>query len=540
MYRLATAQGDSLLLAEAYYLYGKRYASVGQHLTAKRWFLRSLRIQEKRGDVFEHGRLYMRLADIEADQWNQAAALHYNRHALAIFRRIPDYKGLTTVACRLAHMHLGDHPASDRTDHVRINIDSAQYYLLLADRWSSFWTDSLQLADRFELRGKILLKRGQPEAIQYLKRSTAIHQQLSTVNVQIRSKIHLVLAHLTLGRPDAAYPIADSLWQVYNRSPNHEYDVRIMIEAMMMAYYEAVGDWQRAYVHQRNMRLLEKSGMITDRNGAITRLSVEYETAKKDAQLQANKRELALQKANLRNEQRFTRAMVALLILAVGGIIIFFRLYRQKNRLSRRNAELVKEQNHRVKNNLQVVSSLLNLYAHRLTDPISKMAVEESQLRVETMALLQRQLYDRDRLTTIDLAAFLPELVEGVLHTYGFGTLQPDYQVDECEMMVDQALPIGLIVNEIVTNACKYAFPGQPQPAFSLTLHRQGQRVELTVVDNGPGLPAHLLNSNGHVAGLSDSFGLQLIDMQVEQIEGSYRWLTHQGTQFSMNFTIHT
>ncbi|TAE31315.1 MAG: sensor histidine kinase [Cytophagales bacterium] len=537
VYRVALAQHDSLLLAEAYYLYGKRYASAGQHLTAKRWLLRSLRIQETFGDTYELGRLYMRFADLEADGWHQAAALRYNRQALAVFKKINSVRGLATACSRLAHLHLGDHPAGNYTENVVIHPDSAAYYINIGRRWSSTLNDPLFEADWNELTGARLLIRQQPEAIQHLQKALAIHRQHSAEPVQIRSEIRVGMGYLSLGKPQQARVILDGLRRQYDWSRGQEYDIRILMETLSMAYYEAVDDWKRAFLHGQNLRQLERNGLIADRDGAITRLSVEYETEKKDVQLQAKNRELALQKENLRTEQRFTRAMIALLIGAVAGIVVFARLYRQKNRLSQRNAELVREQNHRVKNNLQVVSSLLNLYAHRLTDPVSRMAVEESQLRVETMALLQRQLYDQDRLTTINLAAFIPELIEGVLQTYGLDDLQPTYYLDECELSVDDALPVGLIINELTTNACKYAFARNANPLLWVTVGRQGTRVDVVVADNGPGLPERLLHQGKELANGSDSFGLQLIKMQVEQLEGSYEWTVENGTRFHMNFT---
>ncbi len=179
-----------------------------------------------------------------------------------------------------------------------------------------------------------------------------------------------------------------------------------------------------------------------------------------------------------------------------------------------------------------MVSSLLNMYAHRLSDPLSKMAVEESQLRVETMALLQRRLYDGQRLAMLDLAEFIPDVVEGVLQMYGYGSLQPTFLLDTCEVSADQALPIGLILNELTTNACKYAFPQAQTPTFAVSAVLDGNRLNITVIDNGPGLSTRSIRP--------DSFGLRLIQMQVEQLRGSADWISDEGTSFSMMFLIHT
>ncbi len=228
-----------------------------------------------------------------------------------------------------------------------------------------------------------------------------------------------------------------------------------------------VGNWKWAFDQLQKLHELNRNRYLADREGAVSRLSVEYETEKKEAQLKSQQKELALTAENFKNQRRFLAAMSALFLLAVGASASFYGLFRKNQRLNQQNALLVREQNHRVKNNLQLVSSLLSLQSNRLTDESAKVAVEDSKRRIEVMTTLQRKLYDGNELATVVLADFVGEVVEAVLEVFGQQQVDVQYDIETAlKTSDDVALRIGLIINELTTNACKYAFPQHPHPTF--------------------------------------------------------------------------
>lgn len=206
---------------------------------------------------------------------------------------------------------------------------------------------------------------------------------------------------------------------------------------------------------------------------------------------------------NLRTQQWLLAAAVALLLVTMGAIAVYYRLYRQKQRLSRHNAELVDEQNHRVKNNLQVVSGLLQLQINRLADPATIAAVKDTQSRIEVMAVLQRRLYDASRTTASRASEFIHEVVGTSLKSFGCGHIVPDYVIPEnIALSPDHALAVGLIVNELTTNACKYAFPDPPRPKIEHRSADGGQRVPPPAVRQRRGLRAGIERQRPQAAGL--------------------------------------
>jgi two-component sensor histidine kinase len=247
-------------------------------------------------------------------------------------------------------------------------------------------------------------------------------------------------------------------------------------------------------------------------------------------------------------------------VIAAGMSLVFFRLYRKNQRISRRNADLVKEQNHRVKNNLQVVSSLLSLQSKRLSDETAKKAIEESRLRVQSMAIIHQRLYDGDKLAEVNLNEYIQELAEGVLDAYGYSTVRAEFTIDKISLTADKAVPLGLILNELITNSCKYAFPTTENPELSISCYRTGNEISLLVADNGAGWTDTYSNrftgpNPGRTDAASDglvieqvtvkksSFGMQLIQSQVEQLYGVYRFRVghtglDKGLLFSMEFNV--
>ncbi|MPN08924.1 putative sensor histidine kinase pdtaS [bioreactor metagenome] len=213
-----------------------------------------------------------------------------------------------------------------------------------------------------------------------------------------------------------------------------------------------------------------------------------------------------------------------------------------------------KEVHHRIKNNLQVISSLLDLQAENLGDEWIREVLRESQNRIMSIALIHRELY-RDREDNVNFSTYIRELAENLLGTYRVGDSKISLCMDLEENIlfdVETAVPLGIIINEIFSNSLKYAFPdrkcgeirisllrkktGEPEgDSFS---ERKGQSFEtntnfvLTVSDNGVGIP------ESFKMGTTDTLGLQLINVLVEQLDGSIRLNRNRGTEFVIEFAV--
>ena len=193
---------------------------------------------------------------------------------------------------------------------------------------------------------------------------------------------------------------------------------------------------------------------------------------------------------------------------------------------------LLKEIHHRVKNNLQVISSLLSLQASKLASDDMANILRESQTRVKSMALVHEELYQSDDFSRIDFADYAHRLTTSLFHTYRTDTtpIMLAVDVEDVFLTVDTAIPCGLIINELVTNALKYAFRGRERGRVDIRLAREGENHRLTIADDGIGLPGNIDPET------AESLGLQLVNTLTRQLGGTLTVTRSGGTQFTVTF----
>ncbi len=193
---------------------------------------------------------------------------------------------------------------------------------------------------------------------------------------------------------------------------------------------------------------------------------------------------------------------------------------------------LLKEIHHRVKNNLQIISSLLNMQARKITDDKSRAIFLDSQNRVKSMALIHESLYQSSDLSQIDFDEYLRKLASQILRSYNLDTerIRLIFSSNNLQMSVDAAVPCGLIINELVSNSLKYAFPGQRKGEINITVETNPRGYRLSCADDGIGLPPDfdILQTN--------SLGLKIVRTLTDQLNGDLIIHTTHGTTFEITF----
>ena len=193
---------------------------------------------------------------------------------------------------------------------------------------------------------------------------------------------------------------------------------------------------------------------------------------------------------------------------------------------------LLKEIHHRVKNNLMIISSLLNLQSRYIKDKEALSIFKESQSRANSMALIHERLYRSDDLKRINFGDYIRKLSNDLFRTYvaDNGRIKLNIDVEDVMMDINTSIPLGLILNELVSNALKHAFPGDMGGEINVIFKSSGEDYQLTVSDNGVGLPADLDYKN------TDSLGMQLVNNLTGQIDGNLELDATNGTKFSIIF----
>lgn len=225
------------------------------------------------------------------------------------------------------------------------------------------------------------------------------------------------------------------------------------------------------------------------------------------------------------------------LILVTLVMILLYVLYRRKEKskkqLDDRNhkvEQLLREVHHRVKNNLQIVSSFINIQLDKVQDDDAAEALKDTSTRIMALAGLHQSLYRQEDLSRIQLKEYIEDLCNSIGATMG-GNVNISHDVENLNLDIDQAIPVGLAVNELITNALKHAFTGRQEGHIHVSLHH-GKQWELVVQDNGKGLP-HDLDPNR-----LQSIGIRLVqDLAERQLRGVFSFYNDHGAVFKIAFT---
>ncbi len=192
---------------------------------------------------------------------------------------------------------------------------------------------------------------------------------------------------------------------------------------------------------------------------------------------------------------------------------------------------MLKEIHHRVKNNLQVISSLLSLQSGYTDDVEASNLLRECQHRVRSMSMLHEKLYRSEDLSRIDMNEYALTLISFLLRSYSVdGRVKPTYNINDIHMGIDSAIPCGLIINELVSNALTHAYTTNSGGELWVNMHREDKLIQLEISDNGVGLPEDFSISG------SRTLGMTLVETLAQQLNGEVNFFNDNGATFQISF----
>jgi two-component sensor histidine kinase len=280
-----------------------------------------------------------------------------------------------------------------------------------------------------------------------------------------------------------------------------------------------------------------------DQQQKLDVLTVKYEAAKKDQDIKLLKEQERAQKTELQKGKLTRNLMIAagaLLVLLLAVVISRYQLKQRTNKqIARKNESLqhlltekewlLKEVHHRVKNNLHSVISLLEAQAAYLENDALQ-AIENSQHRIFAMSLIHQKLYQSEDIKTINMVQYIPELVQYLRDSFDTGHIHFNLVVDPIQLNASQAIPLGLIINEALTNSIKYAFPGGCRGEISVSLTDKDVKYKLKLADNGIGMP------EGKTRVKNNSLGLELMKGLAKEIGGNIIFEKANGVSVTIIF----
>lgn len=320
------------------------------------------------------------------------------------------------------------------------------------------------------------------------------------------------------------------------------------------------GNYSAAIRHLMMNKLLNDSLLNETKNWQSEELRVQFETDKKNKDIKILNSQNQLQTIRAEEATRMkniTLGGIFLLLVITGLLINQYLIKRKSNQqleISRKELDqknyfletlnidqeklldekewLIKEVNHRVKNNLQMVTSLLYSQSIYLQDEVAKIAIADSLRRMQAMSIIHMKLYQYDNTSKITMPEYVSELVKYLHDSFDSGNrIKYDLSVAPVELDVAQAIPLGLIITESIVNAIKHAFTNGENGLISTSLQRDGEDLSLEISDNGIGLPEGLDTSR------PESLGLDLMQGLTKQLKGKFHIVNNNGVHISVKFS---
>lgn len=491
--------------------------------------------------------VYNYLGDLEK-------ALEYAFRALEIYTEMKDEPGIAIANSYVGEILYAQEKYQEAADYAfkgyeiqkRLGLkdDLAYSCQNLGDAWLqlkdydkalAFQDEGLALRQELKLdldAGLSLNSRGNvykymeryPEALADYRESLALARKTGFPSLE-RAAISNIGHILNLQgkyREALPYHLANMrLIQQDNERADATVSYRLLAEA-----YGGTGRFDSAW-HYQKLYSVSKDSLLTEETSArMSELQAKYETAQREAKI-------AVQEEELRKHKTAIWAVVSFLVLALVAGGLLWRLSRKLRKRNREKEFLIKEIHHRVKNNLQILSSLLHLQSKQIQDDAALDAVREGQSRVEAMGLIHQKLYMGDNLASVDMQDYLHNLGETLLDAYKLDEEQVKiiYHLDPLRLDVDTAIPLGLIINELVTNSLKYAFPGGRTGTVEIFLRKNAEgKLHLKVADNGVG------KNGAPVLQNSTSFGTKLVDMLSKKLKGTLQVTNGDGYATEIKF----
>ena len=406
------------------------------------------------------------------------------------------------------------------------NLDSAIYHLDRSNEILEITNNRQELPSLLNAFAEAYYNCGQDydNARKYVIQAEKIGLEFG--NQEYLSKIYLLKSEIESGdnKINAAIEALVKGFKIIDSTDRQ--DIKLDFYQQAATVYDQSGDEGRSLEYMKNYMALYKDVQATEKLKAITDAQKKYESIEKEKEIDRLRYEEELSSLRVSRQQwLLVLAGLSLLVLSY----LMYRMFRQNEEIQQKNgiiskslAEkeiLLKEIHHRVKNNLHFISALLGLQTDHISDQVALDALQEGQDRVQSMALIHQDLYQRDDLTSVSVKDYFVKLTEGLFDSYNIHPDNISLQlfVADLDLDVDTVIPIGLIVNELVSNCLKYAFSIGEKGVISVSLQEIDDRLILTVSDNGKGI------AQTEIDNLGDSLGYKLIQALSAQLNGSYQ-----------------
>lgn len=457
-------------LASCYNSIGDLYRILGNYNLSKENYFIGLKLRIECNNIRGVAGSLNHIGEFFRDIGEYDSALFYLNKSLAIKRRLPDAKFATSTLLNIGSVLL------KKKDFV-----NAEKYFKQIINYNDLINNQALFSEACnELASLYFYKKEYPKALEILVKGMKIEKQENLRPLLLKN-----------------YDLHRKIYRALNNFPSAIF-------------------FDDLYINLKDTILNEI------KNKALADSEIKYETQKKEQQI------FILHEQEKNQHIKIISLFISFSLAIILIMIVIYGL-QQERKNKREIEELMQELNHRVKNNLQMLKSLLSMQYNRLSDENAKVAVKEIENRVQSIMHIHEKLYHSKNVTLISLNEYILEILKDLQFSYGYNSsnLDLDINLDEFNIGITKALRIGLIVNEIVSNTFKHAFKNIENPALSISLKCMGSKTfVLRISDNGIGLSSKEFFKN------IDSFGVKLILLLSKQLNASLETRSENGTTY--------
>lgn len=417
-----------------------------------------------------------------------------------------------------------------------INLGSINSSTEKYDEAEKLFLESLEYEASFETKrstysnlGNLKIRENKfEEAIDFLEKAIAVNPETGQEG-DVMDYSYLINAKSKLKNFDGIDTLLKKSEKLLAQTDNLR-NRSIMLKSIGNVY-ESMGNFSKATQFRNQYIQVYDSLKMQQRDDIVYELETKYQTEKKEEELQKRIKE---------KNQLLIFTFLSGFIILILSYLVYLNI-KQKKKVNKQKAQLeilvdekntlLKETHHRVKNSFQIVSSLLYLQSENISDKEAALAVKEAQNRVKSMILIHQKLYSKDQLVGIDSKEYIEDLVNDIIENQSdsIENLKISTIIDSKIFSIDTITPIGLIINELITNVIKYAFPEKIQnPGLKVSFLKKDANYELKVSDNGIGIS----NQNN-----PESFGLKLIHSLAKKLKATVSFENNNGTTVTLVIT---
>ncbi|WP_258099998.1 histidine kinase dimerization/phosphoacceptor domain -containing protein [Marinoscillum pacificum] len=522
--------GDHYQLARGYSGIGNVLRRTGRNEESLDHFQKALTVVENKQDsasIRFYASIIYNLSGIYFDMRQLDRAREFTEQSIELSTKLNDGDQLAYCYVGLAFIALNEGNYQEAEEASK----KAAKYIEEYDNDYLRGFNTINLAEIYEEQGKL----GNAEKLY----RQMIQDETGNIEVSLSGYSNLARLKILQKQPDEAISLAKAM---VSRAIEREVlpYIRDAHELLYQAY-ELKGDYKASLAEHKEYLLFKDSLLNIEAINSLNEMEKKYEGELKQKQIEAlafeNEQNVLLLDKQESEKLMYIFAIVALLVVIGLGSWQVIQKSKFNKTLSDKNATisnalkereiLLKEIHHRVKNNLQIISSLLNLQARFIKDQTAVDAVQEGRNRVKSMALIHQKLYQQDNIEGIDMPEYIDNLMSSLVSSYKITNdrLTISKEVSPILLDIDTAIPLGLIINELLTNSLKYAFTEDQTGELKIKLFEEENSLNLEVSDNGVGFETK--SSSG-----KNSFGLTLIDSLAEKLDASVQSFNDQGTRY--------